>query len=521
MKRKTIWLLIILFTALSSLPFLVPGCAILSLFAFIPLFALADGCSDNHIKHANWLYFSAFFLFNAVTTFWICWISPIGAIAAISINALQMFFIFWLFVKSKKRLKGALPYLLFISAWLVWERIYQMVEISWPWLVLGESFATSPKLAQWFEYTGPLGGSLLILLTAAVIYNIYKTKGRGRIALIGFAAILLVVPPIVSLAIYSNYQEVGEAREVVAVQPNIDAYTEKHGGLDQNLQDEKLLSLAKPLISDNTCYVITPETFGYNLDLDNPTSNSTYCNIESFIEQHPQIDFLLGSLTYRIFTSKAKASVAANPLQDDYWYDMYNTALMIGPKGIINFYHKSKLVPGVEIIPYQQYVPFLGKLISKFGGSTSSYARQKELSVLEDRYQNKVGAMICYESIYSEYYRKTALFGADFVAVITNDGWWGDTPGYHQHFRFARLRAIETRRDVVHVANTGISGFINQRGDVMQRTGWWEPVAIKDNIHANDALTFYVVNGDIIGRVACFLFFMLCAAWIVNAVKPS
>src|SRR5574344_2152363 len=199
MKCKTIWLLIILFTALSSLPFLVPGCALLSLFAFIPLFALADACIDNHIKHANWLYFSAFFLFNAVTTFWIWWISPIGAIAAISINALQMYFIFWLFVKSKKCLKGTLPYLFFISAWLVWERIYQMVEISWPWLVLGESFATSPKLAQWYEYTGPLGESLLILLTAAVIYNIYKTKGRGRIALIGFAALLLVVPPIVSL----------------------------------------------------------------------------------------------------------------------------------------------------------------------------------------------------------------------------------------------------------------------------------------------------------------------------------
>ena len=155
MKRKTIWLLIILFTTLSSLPFLMPGCALLSLFAFIPLFALA-GCyalttiSSTRIgfifQHSSCL--------MPVTTFWIWWISPIGAIAAISINALQMYFIFWLFVKSKKCLKGTLPYLFFISAWLVWERIYQMVEISWPWLVLGESFATSPKLAQWYEYTG-------------------------------------------------------------------------------------------------------------------------------------------------------------------------------------------------------------------------------------------------------------------------------------------------------------------------------------------------------------------------------
>ena len=104
------------------------------------------------------------------------------------------------------------------------------------------------------------------------------------------------------------------------------------------------------------------------------------------------------------------------------------------------------------------------------------------------------------------------------MAVITNDGWWGDTPGYRQHFRYAQLRAIETRRDVVHVANTGITGFIDQRGEVLQRTGWWEPVAIKGDVHINDKLTFYVTNGDIIGRISCFVFLLLFASWIVRLI---
>jgi apolipoprotein N-acyltransferase len=71
---------------------------------------------------------------------------------------------------------------------------------------------------------------------------------------------------------------------------------------------------------------------------------------------------------------------------------------------------------------------------------------------------------------------------------------------------------------VVHVANTGITGFIDQKGDVVQRTGWWEPVAIRDDVHINDKMTFYVTNGDITGRICCFLFLLLLAAWIVRLI---
>jgi apolipoprotein N-acyltransferase len=88
------------------------------------------------------------------------------------------------------------------------------------------------------------------------------------------------------------------------------------------------------------------------------------------------------------------------------------------------------------------------------------------------------------------------------MMIITNDGWWGNTAGHRQHFTFASLRAIETRRSIARSANTGISAFIDQRGDVHQMTEYWQPAAIKGVINANDRLTFYVRHGDYLARTA-------------------
>jgi apolipoprotein N-acyltransferase len=95
--------------------------------------------------------------------------------------------------------------------------------------------------------------------------------------------------------------------------------------------------------------------------------------------------------------------------------------------------------------------------------------------------------------------------GAGLIFVITNDGWWGDTPGYRQHLLFSVLRAIETRRSVARSANTGVSAIIDQRGDILQKTNYWEPAALKATINANDELTFYTQYGDYIARVSAFV----------------
>ena len=102
------------------------------------------------------------------------------------------------------------------------------------------------------------------------------------------------------------------------------------------------------------------------------------------------------------------------------------------------------------------------------------------------------------------------------MTIITNDAWWGNTPGYRQHLRYASLRAIETRRSIARCANTGISAFIDQRGDILETSQWWKQAVMHGSINLNDDMTFFVRNGDITGRVCTFVFWLLTAALAVR-----
>ncbi|HRZ78204.1 MAG TPA: nitrilase-related carbon-nitrogen hydrolase, partial [Bacteroidales bacterium] len=95
--------------------------------------------------------------------------------------------------------------------------------------------------------------------------------------------------------------------------------------------------------------------------------------------------------------------------------------------------------------------------------------------------------------------------GAELMFIITNDGWWGNTAGHRQHLTFASLRAIENRRSIARSANTGISAFVNQRGDILQATPYWEPAVIRGTLPANSQKTFYTIQGDYLARIAAFV----------------
>ena len=125
------------------------------------------------------------------------------------------------------------------------------------------------------------------------------------------------------------------------------------------------------------------------------------------------------------------------------------------------------------MMPFASILKPLEKFALDMGGSIGSLGVQEESSVFESSIHDIVVApVICYESIYGEYVSSYILKGAQLIFIMTNDGWWEDTPGYHQLLAYARLRAIENRRSIARSANTGISCFINQRGDILQRTEW-------------------------------------------------
>ena len=529
-SKGNLWLLIAGFTLLTSLPFLVPRLGFLSLVGFVPLFLFERLLTEYRVKHAFWYYYTAFLLFNIATTFWIWFVSPAGAIAALLLNALQMAAIFALFrwggriLRRKVKdptLADALSLGWFILTWLAWEHIYFNIELSWPWLCLGNSFAYNPEMVQWYEDCGAVGGSAWILLCNSIIYLWLTTRDRAWRRWYAIAAPVVVFIPIIYSEIrYATYKETDDPMEVVVVQPNIDPF-HKYGVTPQAGLDERLVQLLAQEVTPQTRFVVTPETFTYDVDIDNPLlSSPSLRTYAAFLSAHPGTDMLLGALTYRrFFNTYAKPSRSARPGGAGQWVDVYNTALVMDSQQVYGSYVKSKLVPGVEIIPYENVLKFLGPIVQKFGGSSSSYGTQDEMDAIPTSDGSKLGAMICYESVYGDWSRVATKKGARFLAVMTNDGWWGDTPGYRQHFNFARLRAIENRRDVVQAANTGTSGFINQRGDVLAKTDWWVETTLKGTLNGNDALTPFVRHGDRIGRCAGYLFLAALLTLLVFAVS--
>ena len=171
-----------LFVLLMSLPFLVEGCSWLALVGFVPLLCMERVASETGKKHFWWWHYGTFVAWNAVTTFWVCNATVGGGIFAILANALQMSLVFGLFRWVKRRMKGggSVPYLFLAAAWIAWEKYYLTVaQISWPWLVLGNAFAGTSSLVQWYEFTGALGGSLGIWASTLSIFGLMVSLSDG------------------------------------------------------------------------------------------------------------------------------------------------------------------------------------------------------------------------------------------------------------------------------------------------------------------------------------------------------
>jgi apolipoprotein N-acyltransferase len=169
-------------------------------------------------------------------------------------------------------------------------------------------------------------------------------------------------------------------------------------------------------------------------------------------------------------------------------------------------------------MPFENIFGFMDKFVVSLGGTTGSLGSDDEIVVFEDN-GITVGVPICYESVFGAYLTGFVVQGAELLFVVTNDGWWKNSPGYMQHFSFARLQAISLRRSLARSANTGISGFINQRGEVVQQTTWWEQDAIKGTLNRNNSLTFYAKTGDFIARVSLFMFVLMLLSFFVASFK--
>jgi apolipoprotein N-acyltransferase len=487
--------------------------------AWVPLlFAEEVWVGDETRRPRKFVFFSSyfgFFIFNLLTTWWVKYASFFGAVAAIFCNALFMALVFLCFHEVRRRgLKGGISYVTLILFWVAFEHLHMDWDLSWPWLTMGNALAGMPILAQWYEFTGVLGGTMWILgvnvTVLFVLFSIISYAQRARMnQRIVVMSSMLILPVLVSLAIYLGFKEVSKPVDVVVVQPNVDPYNEKFSGLSERHQLERILSLADSVVGASADslpdFIVAPETalpsgmWEEELN-DHPQSRRIF----DYLSAMPGTNLVIGAATNSLYPDVEKKSPTARRFLDaEIWYDSYNTGLFYGCGSEIQTHHKSKLVPGVEKMPFPAVFKHLEGLAIDLGGMTGSLGMQEIPSVFKDTCKGlTVAPVICYESIYGDYLSQYIRNGAGLIFIITNDGWWDDTPGYRQHQAYARLRAIEFRRSIARSANTGISCFINQKGDVSQATGWWEPNAIRQDINYNDVLTFYAKHGDYLGTIS-------------------
>jgi apolipoprotein N-acyltransferase len=313
------------------------------------------------------------------------------------------------------------------------------------------------------------------------------------------------------LYMYFNYSERGTIQNVVVLQSNIDPYTEKFSGMSAEVQIGKLITLAETKITDSTDIVLAPETALPPLWEDSLVLQSpTLLPLDQIIQRFPNISIIAGAITQRKLMDDDLISKTARRSADDkYSYDVFNSAVMIDRAGGVQFSHKNILVAGVEKDPFQEYFYFLPDYLLDLGGMNGSLTSGKEPKVFDMSGEKKIGPVICFESVFGYHIRQLVKDGSNYIVVLTNDGWWKDSSGAWQHFGYSRLRAIETRRSIARSANTGISGLINQRGDVLAHINSNVCEAIGSEVRMNSAFTFYVRYGDYLGWISLLLSVMV------------
>jgi len=525
MSNKQLYFLSVLTGLLLTPAWYSWGSGIILFIAFIPLLVIENevaqrpGAGTKVARYA----FITFLTWNLLSTWWIKNASPAGLIAALLVNTLLMTIPFWLFSVTKRKAGKTTGYISLILYWTGFEYLYLNGEISWTWLNLGNGMANDIKLIQWYEYTGTLGGTVWILAINLLMYNIltkalFKRSLREVTGKIIITAFLIIIPIIFSLIRFHSYEEKSDPYEILVLQPNIDPYM-KFNDIPPAEQMRMLIRLADSLITPSTDYVVVPETFiTDNLWLDQINDHSGIRMLKNFHDRFPASSIVTGAITYKIYKNPEEVTATAKPV-NGWFYDSFNSALQIDSTEKIQVYHKSQLVVGVEKMPYPKTLGFLRSLTLRLGGTFRSHGIQDHRDTfISPSGECSVAPVICYESIFGEYVTEyISKAGANFIFVITNDGWWGDTPGYVQHNSFSGLRAIETRRSIARSANTGISSFINQKGEIIKSLGWWERGGIIASMNANDKLTFYVRYGDYLGRIAVYTGILLLLATIFRA----
>lgn len=467
--------------------------------ALIPAFGiiLYLAQSTDSFRRAMYLTFPAVLSWNIVATYWLTFATVAGGISAILANAVIMtiplalggFFI-------RKNWHPFLTAALVAGVWVGYEFLHFRWDLAWPWLVAGNSMANYPYLIQYVSISGVLGVSFWIVSVSALVVNLMRdnTEGPKRLRLIMTTVVWFLFLPSMSLVMYYTIDFGSEKSiEVVVVQPNYDSYLPNAGYPDVDTPLREIISITDSVVTPSTDFVFWPEN-AVQPDIHGTTARYPSNRLIEASERWNTV-LVTGATWYNYYDSNGPVPPYSRYTAAGEPYNIFNAALAYHPDGSIQTYEKANLVPIVERLPFYGALSLLpGVDWLRWMG----YGKGSEIVNISSGNATSP-AMICYDSVFPDWVRRHVLDGAEFIAVITNDGWWGDTSGHTQHFDFARIRAIETHRTVIRSANNGISGMILANGKVVSRSEYWTRTTLKLDVPLHSKTTFYTQYGDWIG----------------------
>jgi apolipoprotein N-acyltransferase len=372
------------------------------------------------------------------------------------------------------------------SIWVTTELGRQYVWDGFPWALLGYSQVQVLPVAQIASLVGVYGLSGLLALTATGAAVTIAGRGRSRwIAPASIAVLLAAIVVWGSARIRSDkLMTDGEPIRVAVLQGNV-AQDEKWNPANRAEITDRYLTMTRQALAQGARFIMWPES-------------ATPLPLEQDIVGGAAIRRLAveSQATLLVGSDQIEPIKTAGPSEKE-TSRYYNAAFLLKPDGKVGaVYRKMHLVPFGEYVPLQSVLFFAGPIIgavAEFSSFTPG-----TMPVLLPIGEHRASTAICYEVIYPNLIRQFVRDGSELLTTITNDAWYGTSSAAYQHWDQAAMRAIEEGRFLARAANTGISGFVDPYGRVIQKTALFEQAVVVQDVRFLHGRTVYNRFGDLV-----------------------
>ncbi len=543
MKSRNQYLIVALAGLAGGFAFPPMRLGFLAFLCFVPLIAVLEQRMDVGMvkKNQNALLYTFFFCFHGAANWWVMsWqkeTDPYLMAAGAGLWLGHPFFLmpaFWVYQYARRRSSSITLSLVMLGlAWTGIEWLHSLSDLSYPWLALGYTQVYNTVLIQIADIGGVWMVSAFVMSINLVIAHYYLTRERIIRHLVTASLIIFAVSGYGSYMslLFRHYSSdvKGRSLTVGLVQPSIDPWVKWQGGINdmismhQNLQD----SLNRIQHCDLNVWSETAIPYGLTL----PENISLLNRLQSWVDSS-QTALLTGFADYEFFEAHNAPSTAQRfPLDPQKLVRVYNSAGIITP-GYRDLprHHKSRLTPFGEYMPFSDDFPIIQSWL-KWGVGISGWNKGAGASVVPLRRGSDtlamIGPVICIESIYPSHVADYVRRGATLLAVITNDAWYDGTFGPEQHYCISRMRAVETRTNIIRCGNSGVSGLIDHAGrSVVQAEARKRcaQLCTLPVLGVQDEYTYlspYIRFGDWLPQLCTVLFASLCLWLGIKARKQS